>query len=534
MNMKTKVIFIALAGTMALSAAPFAGAITSATFHDVQLSDWYYSAVNHVVERNYFNGVGANTFAPHQGITRAMAVTVLSRMFGGDLSSYTGKTDFTDVPVNAYYAKAVQWAVEQGIASGTSPTTFSPDSYATREQISVFLYNAVRAFGDLGSFNGITLNTFSDKDRVSSWANIALQWATSNNIINGDGGQVKPQNSTTRAAFATIVMNYNGRHPGGGTTPVPDPGPTPTPSPKPSEDEFVAAAEDEINGLLVSTWGASHAPARDTDKLTQAAHLIASEKIKNVEQALKEVGFDQPIGSVQYDQYTANRYDAQSAVTVASSVQQAMVSLKQQDSVMVTDNITEYGVGVCKINDIQFRVAVVTYNSNPHEVINRSQITADWLSEQATTPANLSDIEQQIVDLTNKEREKYGLAPLKTSSDMQKAAKVRAKEAAVAYNHVRPNGQLFQSVYVDIDCLLYRTSPISGEAVCCTTACCENLAGGVYTPEEVVAAWMNSQGHRENILNPNITHIGAALEPRMKNGVQQGYYWVQCFIGIDY
>lgn len=109
MNMKTKVISIALAGTMALSAAPFAGAITSATFHDVRPSDWYYSAVNHVVERNYFNGVGANTFAPHQGMTRAMAVTVLSRMFGGDLSDYTGKTVFADVPSDAYYTKAVQW-----------------------------------------------------------------------------------------------------------------------------------------------------------------------------------------------------------------------------------------------------------------------------------------------------------------------------------------------------------------------------------------------------------------------------------------
>ena len=95
------------------------------------------------------------------------------------------------------------------------------------------------------------------------------------------------------------------------------------------------------------------------------------------------------------------------------------------------------------------------------------------------------------------------------------------------------SGQLFQSVYVDIDCLLYHISPISGKPIACTTACCENLAGGIYTPEEVVAAWMASQGHRENILNPKVTHIGVALEPRIKDGVQQGYYWVQNFIGVD-
>lgn len=534
MSIKTKVVSIALTGAMALSTAPLSGAITSATFRDVQPSDWYYSAVNHVVERNYFNGVDVNTFAPYQGMTRAMAVTVLARMFGGDLSSYTGKTDFTDVPSDAYYAKAVQWAVDQGIASGTSPTTFSPDTYATREQISEFLYNAVRTFGNLGSFNKTTLNTFSDKDRISSWANIALQWATSNNIINGDGGQIKPQNSTTRAAFATIVMNYDNKHTGGGTTSAPDPGPTPTPSPEPSEDKSAASMEDEINSLLVSAWGASHAPTRDTDKLAQAARLIASGEIKDVEQALRSIGFDQPIGSVQYDQYTANRYDAQSAVTVAGSVQQAMASLKQQDAAMVTDNITEYGIGVYKMNAIQFRVVVVTYNSVPHEDIDIQQIIADWRAEQTAIPVNLSDLEEQVIVLTNKERAKYGLAPLETSSDMQKAAKMRAKEAAILYDHTRPNGNSSQSVYVDIGCLLYRVSPISGKPICCTTAGGENLAGGVFTPEEVFAGWMNSKGHRENILNPKNTHIGVGLEPRIKNGVQQGYYWVQDFLGVEY
>ena len=91
MKLKPKIISIALAGTLALGTATTAGAVNSDRFNDVKATDWYYSAVNHVVDRNYFNGVGANTFAPNQSLNRAMAVTVLARMFGGDLSGYSGK-----------------------------------------------------------------------------------------------------------------------------------------------------------------------------------------------------------------------------------------------------------------------------------------------------------------------------------------------------------------------------------------------------------------------------------------------------------
>lgn len=71
--------------------APNSFAARTLDFRDVKSSDWYYNAVNHVVECNYFNGVGNNSFAPNESMTRAMAVTVLARMFGGDLSGYSGK-----------------------------------------------------------------------------------------------------------------------------------------------------------------------------------------------------------------------------------------------------------------------------------------------------------------------------------------------------------------------------------------------------------------------------------------------------------
>lgn len=535
MNMKIKVVSLALAGTLALSLSPGAFAANASAFQDVKPNDWYYSAVTHVVERNYFNGVGNNSFAPNESMTRAMAVTVLARMFGGNLSGYTGKTHFTDVPADAYYAKAVQWAVDKGIAGGTGATTFSPESFATREQISVFLYNAVRVYGDLGSFSSKALNAFSDRSRVSSWAEVALQWATTNNIINGDGGQVKPQNSTTRAAFATISMNYDNKYKASGSeTPTPAPEPTPTPDPTPGEDEFVDSKEDEINSLLVAAWGASKAPTRDTDKLVQAARMIASGDIKEVEPALIGVGFDRPLGTVKHDKYTTSRYDARSFLTTVSSVGSAMNFLKNQENVMDTDAFTEYGIGVYKINDIQFRVVVVTYNSNPYTTIGdiKAGVRQEWLAEQAAKTVTLSHYEQQVVDLTNAERAKNGLAPLSVVYDTPKAAKIRAEEAAILYSHNRPDRNDFDTVYSDIGCSLYYVDPSDGAILSCIDAYGENLAGGIYTPESVVAGWMGSAGHRKNILNPKYTHIGVALFPRIKDGVQKGYYWVQSFLSV--
>ena len=545
MKLKPKITSIALAGTLAWGTATTAGAVNSDRFNDVKATDWYYSAVNHVVDHNYFNGVGANTFAPNQSLNRAMAVTVLARMFGGDLSGYNGKTAFTDVPSDAYYAKAVQWAVDKGIASGTSPTTFSPNSYATREQISVFLYNAVRAFGDLGSFNGTVLNTFSDKDQVSSWAKIALQWATSNKVINGDGGQIKPQNSTTRAAFATIAMNYDNKYQGGTTTPdptpTPDPDPTPDPAPKPDptpdpspgDDESVTSKEDEINSLLVASWGSSNSPTRDTNKLVQAARKIASGETTDVEQALKSVGFDKPVGTIYRDKYVYDRYEAKSFLVTASSVTQAVNSLKKNDSLADPSSYTDYGIGVYQMNAIQFRVAVVTYDGDCYSNADVKQMEKDWLAEQENLPVTLSAMEQQVLDLTNQERAKNGLAPLKVTAETQEAARIRANELPIKLdvNHRRPNGLMFFTVLHDINSTLAYKINEDEPVVCGCSG--ENFAWGYTDASDVVTGWMGSTGHRRNILDARHTHIGISVIPRYENGKQAGYYWEQFFLGID-
>lgn len=128
----------------------------------------------------------------------------------------------------------------------------------------------------------------------------------------------------------------------------------------------------------------------------------------------------------------------------------------------------------------------------------------------STDPANKT-YAQQVVDLVNAERAKAGLAPLTVDADVEKAAGVRAGEIQTVFDHTRPNGSPFYTA-------------LTGQGVNYRSAG-ENIAWGQKTPEEVMTAWMNSAGHRANILNANYTHIGVG-SVQNSAGTQ---YWVQLF-----
>ena len=107
-------------------------------FVDVFATDYYYDAVLWAVQEGITNGTSATTFSPGEACTRAQMVTFLHRV-AGTPKTESGTNPFTDVP-DAYYTEAVQWAYEQGIAGGTSATTFSPDVTCARGQMVTFLY----------------------------------------------------------------------------------------------------------------------------------------------------------------------------------------------------------------------------------------------------------------------------------------------------------------------------------------------------------------------------------------------------------
>lgn len=131
--------------------------------------------------------------------------------------------------------------------------------------------------------------------------------------------------------------------------------------------------------------------------------------------------------------------------------------------------------------------------------------------KEQPTSYTLNAFEQQVVDLTNQERAKQGLAPLKVDIELSKVAREKSKDMAINnyFSHTSPTyGSPFD---------MMKKFGIS------YTAAGENIAKGQRSPQEVVNAWMNSSGHRANILNPNFTHIGVGF-------VDQGYIWTQQFI----
>ena len=182
----------------------------SGKFRDLDQNAWYMNAVDFVLAENLFNGMSDTEFAPDATMTRAMFVTVLSRMEGIDASQYAGSS-FRDVEAGQWYSAAVQWASTNDIVKGINDTTFNPDGDVTREQMATIMYRyANYKKMDTSGADTSKFDRFTDRNRVSDWAVDAMKWATAAGVINGMGdGTVAPQNTATRAQVAQIAMNFS-------------------------------------------------------------------------------------------------------------------------------------------------------------------------------------------------------------------------------------------------------------------------------------------------------------------------------------
>ncbi len=183
--------------------------LPASKFVDVAPDSWYADAVNYVAGNGYFSGTSNITFSPDGQMTRAMLVTVLHRMAGSP--DVSGACSYTDVSPDSFYFKAVLWAESLGLTTGYGNGLFGSDDYVTREQMMVFLYRFSLLSGKDISPVEIS-DEFCDKAKVSDWAEDALGWAISEDIINGVGGDIPtlaPQDTATRAMTATIVYRYD-------------------------------------------------------------------------------------------------------------------------------------------------------------------------------------------------------------------------------------------------------------------------------------------------------------------------------------
>ena len=166
-------------------------------FVDVAEGSYYEEAIDWAVEKGITNGVSSNMFAPNDPCTRAQIVTFLWRAAGSPAPK--SMSSFTDVPADAFYAKAVAWAVENSITSGTGESKFSPNSTCTRAQAVTFLYRASGSPAVSGKAE------FSDVSTTAFYAD-AVAWAAKKGITTGIGGGLfGSDNDCTRGQIVTFL-----------------------------------------------------------------------------------------------------------------------------------------------------------------------------------------------------------------------------------------------------------------------------------------------------------------------------------------
>ena len=187
--------------------AAFLKEVETSPFSDVSTSAYYYEAVKWAQEKGITGGIGNGLFGPNQPCTRAQIVTFLWRAAGSPVVNYA--MNMSDVPEGSYYAEAVRWALSEGITTGTTENTFSPDSECTRAQAVAFLFRYAAS-------EAVTLQElvsgFSDADSVPGYALPAMNWALAEEIVQGNGSKLMPNDSCTRAQIVTFLFRaYQGK-----------------------------------------------------------------------------------------------------------------------------------------------------------------------------------------------------------------------------------------------------------------------------------------------------------------------------------
>ena len=187
--------------------ATFVKEVETSPFGDVSTSAYYYEAVKWAQKKGITGGIGNGLFGPNQPCTRAQIVTFLWRAAGSPVVNYA--MNMSDVPEGSYYAEAVRWALSEGIATGTTGSTFSPDETCTRAQAVAFLFRYTAS-------EAVTLQElvsgFSDADSVPGYALPAMNWALAEEIVQGNGSKLMPNDSCTRAQIVTFLFRaYQGK-----------------------------------------------------------------------------------------------------------------------------------------------------------------------------------------------------------------------------------------------------------------------------------------------------------------------------------
>lgn len=172
------------------------------------VTHWARTSIADVVEQNLFKGISAASFQPNAPMTRGMFVTILGRIDGADVSTYT-ESKFTDVDMSQYFGGYVGWATENGITGGITADRFGPNEPVTREQMAVLMTNYCKYIGEGPAGMWAIRLDYTDLDKVSAWADEGVMFSTLRSYITGyPDGSFGPKNKATRAEAAVIFSRF--------------------------------------------------------------------------------------------------------------------------------------------------------------------------------------------------------------------------------------------------------------------------------------------------------------------------------------
>ncbi len=174
-------------------------------FIDVNPNDWYYQAVSEIYSLGLMVGETDTMFAPNDTLTRGMFVCILNRLDGANSAA---EPIYSDVDLNEYYASAVTWGTTAGVIEGYGDGTFGPDDAVTREQAAAILWRYSKHLGEDVSASA-DISGYADSGNVSEYARAAMAWACGKEIVSGyEDNTLRPASDITRAETAVILIRY--------------------------------------------------------------------------------------------------------------------------------------------------------------------------------------------------------------------------------------------------------------------------------------------------------------------------------------
>ena len=179
-----------------------------ANFADVSKDHWAYEDISTAARFGLMKGTSDTTFSPNLALSRAMLVTMLYRLESEP--EVSADASFSDVSSDAYYAKAVAWAKEEGIVNGVTTTTFAPNDDVSRQELATILYRYAQMKGyDTTLSDGDGLGAFVDQSDISAYAQEAFAWAVDKTIVSGIGDStLAPADGATRAQAAAMLVRF--------------------------------------------------------------------------------------------------------------------------------------------------------------------------------------------------------------------------------------------------------------------------------------------------------------------------------------